>query len=124
MPNYYNRAKIFIHTSEREGFPNVVLEAMMCGLPCIVSNCGDVTDVAKDRINSLVIQNFDDYEGFTRAVIDVLKHKELYYDLSKNALQTMESLSPENVSRKWQIILANCARYKSTVEITDSVIYR
>jgi glycosyltransferase involved in cell wall biosynthesis len=103
---FYNSARIFIHTSEREGFPNVVLEAMLCGLPCVVSNCGDIIDIAKDGFNSLVIQKFNDYEGFAKAITNLLQDEELYHNLSQNALKTMELLSAEDVTRRWEMILA------------------
>jgi glycosyltransferase involved in cell wall biosynthesis len=103
---FYNKARILIHASEREGFPNVVLEAMTCGIPCIVSNCGDITDIVKDGCNSLVVQKFDDSEGFAIAITRLLEDKELYYRLSQNALKTMESNSSVEVTRTWETILA------------------
>lgn len=35
---YYQAADVFISSSFAEGLPNTVLEAMSCGLPCILSN--------------------------------------------------------------------------------------
>lgn len=107
MLHYYNSSRIFVHASEREGFPNVVLEAMMCGLPCVISNCGDVVDIAKDGFNSLVVPKFTDYEAFARAITRLLKDEKLYNELSGNAIKTAGSVSAEDVTRKWEIILDN-----------------
>ncbi|EPR69719.1 Alpha-1,4-N-acetylgalactosamine transferase PglJ [Winogradskyella psychrotolerans RS-3] len=36
---YLKAASLFIFGSNHEGFPNVLLEAMACGLPILTSNC-------------------------------------------------------------------------------------
>ncbi|QJR34122.1 glycosyltransferase [Gemmatimonas groenlandica] len=41
----YPAFDILALTSRREGFPNVVAEAMSCGVPAIVTNCGASADI-------------------------------------------------------------------------------
>jgi glycosyltransferase involved in cell wall biosynthesis len=112
-PFYYNSARIFFHTSEREGFPNVVLEAMLCGIPCVVSNCGDIIDIAKDGHNSLIIQDFSDIDGFAQAAIKLLGNKELYQNISLNALRTMESHPAEEVTNQWNLLFKMIKSHKN-----------
>jgi teichuronic acid biosynthesis glycosyltransferase TuaC len=42
---YYNAADLLLLASEREGMPNVVLEALSCGLPVLAADCGGVAEI-------------------------------------------------------------------------------
>jgi len=39
LPHYMNQADLFVLPSFVEGHPKVLLEAMSCGMPCVVSDC-------------------------------------------------------------------------------------
>ena len=48
IEKYHRAADIFVLPSVREGLPNVVLEAMACGVPCIVTRLPGVSDLLID----------------------------------------------------------------------------
>jgi len=52
---YLQASSAFILTSRMEGLPVSVLEAMACGLPCIVTNVGGSPEAVKDHVTGLVI---------------------------------------------------------------------
>ena len=52
---YLQAASAFVLTSHLEGLPLSVLEAMACGVPCIVTNVGGSAEAVKDQVVGLVI---------------------------------------------------------------------
>lgn len=58
----YGAADIFILFSKREGLPNVVLEAMACGLPVIASDVGDVSDLLHGELADGLVQPGNNYQ--------------------------------------------------------------
>lgn len=48
MPAFYQSIDAFLMTSITEGFPNVLVEAMASGLPCISTDVGDAKYIVQD----------------------------------------------------------------------------
>ncbi|MFC1952568.1 glycosyltransferase [Chloroflexota bacterium] len=106
---YYNSAKVFVLTSEREAGPLALTEAMACGIQVISSKCGIVPDIGQDGFNCVIIENYNNSTAFSEAIVSLLNDKELYYKLSENALQTARNITIDSATDTWKSIFEQCS---------------
>lgn len=56
MPEIYNMADCLALGSDREGWPNVLLEAMACGTPCVAFDIWGCAEVIGDKAAGLIVK--------------------------------------------------------------------
>ena len=72
MPILYNSADVFLHTSEYEGFGAIILEAMSCGVPVVVSNKAAIPEVVGSYGNMIDLDSDDAIEQFVAKILSCL----------------------------------------------------
>jgi len=86
LPHYMNRADLFVLPSLMEGHPKVLIEAMSCGLPCVVSACEGNREVVEDGHTGLLFDPAD-----TRQMVSqlerVIENEALGRELGRAARQ-------------------------------------
>lgn len=88
LKDYYKDAHILVITSDFEGTPNVLLEAMDYKLGIICSSkAGDATHIIKDKVNGLICDN-NDLTSYTNAFYNyknnfdlINKYSDLNYEI-------------------------------------------
>ena len=73
MPTYMNAADALLLTSDREGSPNAVKEALACNLPVVSTDVGDVRE-RLDRVEPSAVSETDD--GLADALAEILARGE------------------------------------------------
>ncbi len=88
---FFQAADIFVSASWREGLPNVVLEAMACGLPVVVLDIPEVYQwILSDGKDGIIVKERD-VEGFSKTVADLIKNRPLYDSMGENACKKSNS---------------------------------
>ena len=96
---YLQSAKIFVLTSEHEGFPNVLLEANALGIPVVAFAClGGINEIIEEDVNGFMVENGNKEELKTT----ILKASIYNFDREKIIAQTQERYSCQKIMKKYE----------------------
>jgi glycosyltransferase involved in cell wall biosynthesis len=76
LDDYYRATDLFILPSKNEGLPNVVLEAMSCGLPCVVTRISGTEDLIEHGISGMLF-GVNDEQTFIDAITPLIGNRDL-----------------------------------------------
>lgn len=93
-------AEVFVLTSEFEGMPNALLEAMCLGLPCISTKVSGAIDLVNNGENGILI-NQNDINELTNMIKKVISDKEFALHLGENASNLIDSINKEKIIKQW-----------------------
>ena len=99
-------ASLFVLTSDYEGMPNALMEAMALGLPCIATDCrpGGARTLIEDGVNGYVVP-LGDAETLAEKMNYMLSHKEEAERMAKNARHLQDTHSDKAIFDQWEKIL-------------------
>lgn len=107
VPDVLSKAKLFVLSSDYEGMPNALLEAMAMGVPCISTDCpcggpreifaglseNHLVDVGDTVKMSKAIKLFCDMNG------------EMFDSVSVQTRKIAQSFKSENVEKEWKLFI-------------------
>jgi glycosyltransferase involved in cell wall biosynthesis len=74
IPGILANATFLVHTSDSEGYPNVVMEAMACGRAVVATDAGDVPSLVDDGKTGFVVPRQDEATLLARMVTLMTDH--------------------------------------------------
>lgn len=102
LVNLYNLAKLFVFPSQYEGFGLPILEAMSCGVPCVVSKIPSVIEVAGD---AAMFFDAKDSEALADSIWQVISDSDLSNLLIKSGINRSARFKWEDASAKLMKVL-------------------
>ncbi len=97
-------ASAFVLTSEYEGLPNALIEAMMLGIPCVTTDYTGSEEVVEDGVTGLIVPR-GDAEALAKKLIALARDRELGETLGQKARQEAEKYRTENVIEQWRRVI-------------------
>jgi len=97
---YYQNSTLFVLPSHHESFPNVVLEAMACGIPTVATDVGDVHKVVKDGKTGFLV-SAKDPKALGQRIIELLNDEALRKRMGEASRRLVENYySWDSISNK------------------------
>lgn len=99
---YIRKSDIFVHTCLFEGFANVIIEAMACGIPVIAVDCPyGPRDIIKHGENGLLVP-MNDEEALVDAILTLLHNRELSDLIASRGTERAEDFSVHKMVENYE----------------------
>ena len=86
VPELMTMSDVFVLPSRREGMPNVLMEAILRGLPCVATEVSGSQDLIQDGANGLLVK-VADYRSLAEKIIYLLEHRDKAELMGRKARQ-------------------------------------
>ena len=93
-------AELFVLSSNYEGMPNALIEAMCLGLPCITTNVSGAEDLIQRGVNGDIVE-VDNTEELVRKMIELLGDGERRDRYAKAAIKLNQKLNTKAIMDQW-----------------------
>lgn len=102
IQDYIKNSALFVLSSDYEGIPNALIEAMAIGLPCISTDCspGGARALIENEKNGLLVP-CNDTEKLASAMIKMIQDRELAKKCGENALEIRNRVEASLIADKW-----------------------
>lgn len=93
---------VLLMTSEREGFPNVIIEAMNVGVPTVTFKYHDgIGEIVSDGINGVLIEQ-NNIKAYMDKLEFLVKNPYVIANMGEKGLAMCKKFDKENVVQMWQ----------------------
>jgi len=111
LPCHIAFCEIFVLSSDYEGVPNVLIEAMAVGTPCVSTDCapGGAAALIDDSINGLLMP-IGDEASLVAGMCYMADHPDKAKQMGQKATEIRKKLDAKKVTADWLAYLTKCAK--------------
>lgn len=94
---------MFVLSSDYEGMPNVLLEAMALGLPCVSTDysIGGVTEIINNGANGLIVRR-DSIDDLQEKIEFLIKNPGIAEQMGRAGRRIIQTNAPERIGKMWK----------------------
>lgn len=103
IANRYKKASVFALSSNYEGMPNALIEAMALGLPCVSTDCpcGGPNFLISSGENGILVP-VNDTNKFAMALDRIISSEVFAKSLGSEAIKVRDRLNPDKIYAQWE----------------------
>lgn len=102
---YYEKSRIFLMTSQFEGFGMTLVESQQQGVvPMVMDSFLSLHDIVKSGINGIIVPNRDE-QAFATALIGLMGDKPRLDAIAHRGMETCQEFSVSKVVDRWEKLI-------------------
>lgn len=113
IPEWLCTLDAFVLPSVSEGCPNILMEAMACGLPCVATLVGAVEDLMEDTVSGYVVAR-GNAAAIAEAIERIIHSPDGGLSLGTAGRNRMKDFSPDRERESWRAIYRKCLQLGNT----------
>lgn len=96
-----NRASAFVLSSDLEGMPNALMEALALGVPCVSTRCDMGPEELIDNNVSGILVEVGNSKEISQAIMKIIENPDFSKKISENAHKLIKTHSIEQIGNIW-----------------------
>lgn len=97
---------IGVNCSEKEGLSNAIMEYMVYGIPCVVSNTGGNVELIFHDVNGYIF-HVNDHDELAISILDLLSDKHKKHKFAEKAKSVIKNFSIETMVNSYETLFLN-----------------